>query len=351
MRLTENRQYIEQLHTVGNLDFLAGKSVMVTGATGMLGSCLVDVIMLWNRSESAPCRVIAVGRSEEKVRARFYNYIEDSNFVLIQQDVCQPIEGIHEQVDYIIHAASNADPVNMVKYPVDTLLANVIGTKNFMEYGMAHGMKRFLFVSSGEIYGQPNENRDDFTEEYCGPLNLYDPRSCYPEGKRAAEVLCQCYVSQYGADVVIVRPCHLFGPTMSRSDSRAVAQFLWSAAEGKDIVLKSDGQKERSHCYVVDAVAAILLVLAKGESGSAYNIADRQYQMTIRGFAESAARAGGCILRDTEPSSLENRGYSKGERQVLDAAMLRKIGWKPEQGTVKKVKDSVDVLQIIAGDM
>lgn len=311
----------------------------------MLGSCLVDAIMVWNRQQAEPCRMVAVGRNLEKARERFELFWNNKNFIFIQQDVCKPFENFSAQVDFIIHAASPADPVNMAKYPADTLLANVLGTKNLLEYGLAQGMERFLFVSSGEAYGQPDENQDDFVEGYCGPLDLTSPRSCYPEGKRAAEVLCQSYRRQFGADVVIVRPCHLFGPTMSRKDSRAVAEFLWAAAEGRDIVLKSDGLKERSHCYVIDAVQGLLVALEKGESGQAYNIADRRYQMTIRAFAEQAAEAGGCRVVFDLPSDMESRGYSRVSRQVLDAGKLEGLGWKPGYSIENGVAEAIRILR------
>lgn len=342
MDLLENQAYINSLKGIQGLEFLRGKTVLISGATGMLGSCLADAVMVWNRQQAEPCRMVAVGRNLEKTRERFELFWNNKNFIFIQQDVCKPFENFSAQVDFIIHAASPADPVNMAKYPADTLLANVLGTKNLLECGLAQGMERFLFVSSGEAYGQPDENQDDFVEGYCGPLDLTSPRSCYPEGKRAAEVLCQSYRRQFGADVVIVRPCHLFGPTMSRKDSRAVAEFLWAAAEGRDIVLKSDGLKERSHCYVIDAVQGLLFALEKGESGQAYNIADRRYQMTIRAFAEQAAEAGGCRVVFDLPSDMESRGYSRVSRQVLDAGKLEGLGWKPgysiENGVAKAIR-------------
>lgn len=345
MGLLENQEYINSFEAIKSMRFLSGKTVLVSGATGMLGSCLVDAIMVWNQQQTEPCKVIALGRNLEKGRQRFVDYWNSDAFIFIQQDVCEPLNNLTETIDYIIHAASHADPVNMAEYPVDTLLANVMGTKNLMEYGFSHGMKRFLYVSSGEVYGQPNADQNDFTEDYFGPLDLFNPRSCYPEGKRAAEVLCQSYRSQFGADVVIVRPCHLFGPTMSRQDSRAVAEFLRGAAEGWDIVLKSDGLKERSHCYVVDAVQGLLVALEKGVSGEAYNIADRRYQMTIREFAKQAAEAGGCkmvfdLLNDTEA-----KGYSKISRQVLDAEKLEKLGWKLQNKESSAIEESVQILR------
>lgn len=345
MDLLENQAYINSLKGIQGLEFLRGKTVLISGATGMLGSCLADAIMVWNRQQAKPCRVIAVGRNQEAARRRFGCYWGNAHFMFIQQDVCKPLDTVSEHVDFIIHAASPADPVNMAKYPADTLLANVLGTKNLLEYGLAQGMERFLFVSSGEAYGQPDENQDDFVEGYCGPLDLTSPRSCYPEGKRAAEVLCQSYRSQFGVDVIIVRPCHLFGPTMSRSDSRAVAEFLWAAAEGRDIVLKSDGLKERSHCYVADAVQGLLAALEKGESGQAYNIADRRYQMTIREFAKQAAEAGGCRVVFDLPSDMESRGYSRVSRQVLDAGKLEGLGWKPGYSIENGVAEAIRILR------
>lgn len=345
MRLTENREYIAQLRDIRGLEFLSDKTVLITGASGMLGSCLVDTIMLWNRENKLSCEVIALGRNEQEFKERFHDYIADGDFEYIAHDVCRPLDETSEKVDYIIHAASNADPVNMAKYPVDTLLANVIGTKNLMEYGLTHGMKRFLFVSSGEVYGQPNEDQGGFTEDYCGPLDLSSPRSCYPEGKRAAEVLCQSYASQYGADVVIVRPCHLFGPTMSRSDSRAVAEFLWNAADGKNIVLKSDGLRERSHCYVLDAVSGIFAALEKGKSGESYNISTPDCQCSIRGFAEKSSEVGGCSFVFEEPTELENLGYSKIERQILNSDKLQSLGWEPVYNLRDGINQTVGILR------
>lgn len=346
MNLLDSKIYrssLERLCAEADLDFLQGKTVLVSGASGMLGSCLVDLLSIWNECRSIPCRIAALSRNLDAAKERFGLVWDMEWFSFYAQDVCAPLGSLPEHIDYIIHAASNADPVSMAKYPVDTLMANVLGTKNLLDYGMAHGMKRFLFVSSGEVYGQPNQSMDDFTEDYCGPLDLSSPRSCYPEGKRAAEVLCQSYISQYGVDAVIARPCHLFGPTMTARDSRATSEFLRKAVAGEDIELKSAGTLERSHCYVVDAVAALLLILGRGACGQAYNIADRRYQMTIREFAERAAAVGGCRVVYQRPSETERAGYSKANRMVLADSSLDHLGrW---HGTSHGIEETSAILR------
>lgn len=339
MRITQQERYAASLeHALSELDLspLDGKCILVAGASGMLGSCIVDLLRSSGRR-----RVIAMGRNSLAAEERFGP--ADDTYFFCRQDVAEPVAELSERADVIVHAASSADPASMAADPVGTLLANVQGTKNLLNYGLSHGMERFLFVSSGEVYGQPDGGMDDFTEDYCGPLDLSSPRSCYPEGKRAAEVLCQSYVSQYGVDAVIVRPCHLFGPTMTRRDSRAVSEFLWSAADGWDVVMKSAGLLERSHCYVTDAAMGLLTALIKGERGAAYNIADRRYQMRIRDFAQQAAQAGGCQVVCETPGELERKGYSQTRRAVLDASRLEALGWRPQ---VKDgIPETVDILR------
>lgn len=339
------RSSLERLCAGIDLDFLQGRTVLITGASGMLGSCLADMLCIWNQQQDAPCKIIAMSRNLEAAARRFEPVWDEDFFSFRAQDVCDQPDGLPDTADYIIHAASHADPVSMAKYPVDTVMANVLGTKNLLDYGLGHGMRRFLYVSSGEVYGQPDADGADFTEDYCGALDLASMRSCYPEGKRAAEVLCQSYISQYGVDAVIVRPCHLFGPTMTGRDSRAASEFLRKAAAGEDIELKSAGLLERSHCYVPDAAAALLLVLKAGERGQAYNIADRQYQMTVRAFAERAAEAGRCGVVYTQPNQLEAKGYARVSRMVLDASKAETLGWKPGKRESGAIQEAVDILR------
>lgn len=344
MHIIESKTYVGALQAI-RCDGLEGKTIVITGATGMIGSCIVDALAVWNRNQGEPCQIVAISRRETAARQRFSYCWDEPWFIYIQQDVCQAANGWPEKVDYLIHAASNADPVSFAKAPVDTLMANVLGTDLLLKAGMACGMERFLYVSSGEMYGQPDAQQNDFVETYCGPVDHSLSRACYPAGKRAAEVLCQSYMSQYGVDAVIVRPCHVFGPTMTGSDSRAVSEFLRSAVDGRNIGMKSAGLVERSHCYVINAVDAILTVLLKGAKGNAYNIADPACQMTIRDFALQSAKAGGCEVVFENPSDLELKGYSKISRQVLSAAKLMELGWHGQIAGSAAIAQTVAILR------
>lgn len=326
------------------LSTLNDKDVMITGATGMIGGCFVDLLTYWNLYFGGKIHLYAVSRNRESAEIRFSNYLRFDFFSYLEQDVCCSLSGFPKKIDYIVHAASNGDPVSFAKYPVDTLLSNVLGTKLLLDYGISAYFTRFLFVSSGEVYGKPNQAYDDFVEEYCGPIDLASARSCYPEGKRAAEVLCQSYISQYRVNCVIARPCHIFGPTMTKRDTRAVSEFFSRAATGLDIELKSSGLIERSHCYVLDAISALLCVLTKGECAMAYNIADPFYQMTIRAFAEKIAKAGNVGISYKAPDNLEQKGYSKIQRSVLSNTMLLKLGWNPMKRKVTAIEETLQIL-------
>lgn len=348
--LLENQEYIGQLKEMihgSGLPWkeLSGSSVMVTGAAGMLGSGIVDALIYLNENEGYHITIFALGRTEKKLYDRFGAYAGKDYFHILPLDISKELH-LDEQVDYIIHAASNADPYMMANYPVDTLLANVVGMNNILDLAKRKNSRRVLYVSSGEMYGQPDDTlTDGFYEGYCGVVDYSNPRSCYPSGKRAAEVLCQSYISQYNADVVIVRPCHCYGPTMTATDSRAMSQFFRKVINGEDIVLKSDGTLERSHCYVTDAVYAMFTVLLVGENGSAYNIADKESVASIREVASLiAGQKGKQVLFDL-PDDVEKRGFSKVVRAVLNGEKLEKLGWKPQVHLADGVSATVHILE------
>lgn len=301
---------------------LSGCNILVTGGTGLIGGCLVEALMM---NPNRDYHVYASGRNEERARARFQEFAGDETFHFIQYDVMQSL-GSDIQFDYIIHAASNGSPNFFAKKPVEVMKSNLYGVSNLMEYGLNHGMKRMLYVSSGEVYGEGDGRV--FTEDYSGYVDCTKPRSCYPSSKRAAETLCVSYAAEYGADVVIARPCHTYGPHFTEQDNRVYAQFIRNVLRGEDIVMKSTGEQFRSWCYVVDCVSALLHILLKGECGQAYNIADANSNISIRELAETIADLGGRKVVIDVPDTDEKRGFNPVTKSVFSTEKLETLGWK-----------------------
>ena len=305
-------------------DRLSGSSILVTGATGLIGGCLVEALMINPRRDY---QVYASGRNEIRARERFAECFDCDCFHFVRYDVTTPLQS-DVQFDYIIHAASGACPDEFVKRPVEIIKSNIGGVANLLDYGRSHGMKRFLYVSSGEVYGEGDGRV--FTEKYSGYVDCTLPRSCYPSSKRAAETLCVSYASEYNVDVVIARPCHVYGPFFTENDNRVYAQFLRNALRGEDIVMKSTGEQFRSWCYVADCVSGLMHILLKGENCQAYNIADPQSNISIRCLAEIIAALGGKEVVITQSQADEKRGYNPVTKSVYSTEKLETLGWKPK---------------------
>jgi len=301
---------------------LSNTNILVTGATGLIGGCLVEALMM---NPKRDYQVYASGRNEERAKRRFEEFADEKDFHFIQYDVLKPLACNNVCFDIIIHAASNASPNFFAQKPVEVIKSNIDGVVNLMEYGLAHNMKRFLFVSSGEVYGEGDGRV--FTEDYSGYVDCTKPRSCYPSSKRAAETLCVSYAAEYNADVVIARPCHTYGPHFTEQDNRVYAQFIRNVLHDEDIVMKSTGEQFRSWCYVVDCVSALLYVLLKGECGEAYNIADPNSNISIRRLAETIAELAGKKVVIDIPDSVEKKGFNPVTRSVFSTNKIESLGW------------------------
>jgi nucleoside-diphosphate-sugar epimerase len=324
-----------------NWNALENSKILITGATGLICSFLVDVLMYRNKYYDSNISIYALNRNNTYAEKRFAPYFSSPLFNYIQQNIVKRFD-LNTESDFIIHGASNAYPASFVSDPVGTIKANLWGLSNLLDYSAHVKSKRVLYISSGEIYGEGDGN--DFVESYSGYIDPLNPRSCYPSSKRAAETLCVSYSHQYGADVVIARPCHIYGPTITNSDNRAFAQFIRNVLLKQDIVLKSNGAQYRSYCYVADCVSALLTILLSGEKGMAYNIADKKSNVSIAELAKTIALAGGQNMVFNIPPSEEQRGYSVISRSILNSDKLESLGWKANYTLPDGIRRTIQIL-------
>lgn len=325
---------------------LKNKTLLLTGASGLIGTFLIDVLMKKNETDQLGIKIYAAGRNEKAARSRFADYWDSDYFSFLKLDVNQPIDSdLH--FDYILHAASNTHPVQYATDPVNSLMTNLLGTYNLLEYGRKCGLERFIFLSSVEIYGQALREDDVFDESYCGYIDCNTVRAGYPEGKRAGEALCQAYIAKYGMDIVIPRLSRVYGPTMKLDDSKAMSQFLMNGVRGEDIVLKSKGLQKFSYCYVADVVLGILFVWLKGKTGEAYNVADVKTDMLLRDITRYIAEINGRKVIFQLPDDAENKGFSKVTVGVMTPAKLQMLGWEPFDDLKSGILKTVAVLKMI----
>lgn len=344
-KLAEEEQLREKLHK---------KSILITGATGMIGTALIDFLMHLNKAASAEIHILAMGRSTTKTKERLGEYWGNPHFTFVEHDINRPIQSqtLNEyfpmNINYIIHAASTTHPRAYATEPISTITTNIIGLHNLMKYAKMTKPDRVVFLSSVEIYGENRGDVDKFDEAYNGYIDCNTTRAGYPESKRVSEALCQAYASQEGIDVVIPRLSRVYGPTMLESDSKAIAQFIKKAVSDQDIVLKSDGSQLYSYCYVMDAVSGILAVMLNGESGQAYNVSDSGSEVTLKELANMLAEAAGTSVLFEIPDTVESAGYSKATKAVLDAGKLEKLGWKPQTHIREGLDKTVTILKNLA---
>lgn len=327
--------------SVSGIEGLKGKKFLITGASGLIGVCLLDALMLYNK-QGADITVYAVGRSKEKNAFRLGEYYNNPYFHFIEQDVRMPLP---EEVkpDFIIPLASNTHPLAYSQYPIETIEINVKGAEYALLKAQSCGAT-VLYPSTVEVYGNA-QGEDVFTEDYTGKLNLSNARSCYTESKRVCEALCQSYIAEKGVNVKIVRLSRVFGPTMLMSDSKASSQFIIKALNQEDIVLKSKGEQHFSYTYVADAVSAILFVLLHGENGVAYNIANKLCDVHLKDFAQNCAIAAGTKVVFDLPSEVEKRGFSVAMNAILSTDRLLELGFKPHYSFSDAVLRTIKILE------
>ena len=308
---------------------LEDKTILLSGATGMIGKCFIDLLMLKNQLSGSNIHVIALSRKEETAKERFCEYWDLPEFTYVPCDINKEIPDCGK-VDFIIHAASNTHPKQYSGDPIGTIASNIIGTKNLLDYAVRYHAEQFCFLSSVEIYGENRGDIEKFNEFYLGYLDCNTLRAGYPESKRVGETLCNAYGEAYHMPYVIPRLSRLYGPTMLASDTKAISQFIRKAAAGEDIVLKSEGKQKYSYTFVTDAVNAILHIMLLGKNGEAYNVADAQSDIELRDLATILAEIAGTKVVFELPEENEQKGYSTATKAMLDPGKLELLGWKSQ---------------------
>ena len=306
---------------------LEGKTVYVTGATGLIGSLLVRALL----SLEYNIKIIALVRNIDKAKEIFKN--EYAKVRWIKGDILSSLI-YDEKVDYIFHCASVTTSKTMIERPVETIMTAIQGTKNVLELAKIKNVKSMVYVSSMEMYGSFNNHFSEIYENDSGYLNPLEVRSNYPESKRMCENLCIAYLSEYKVPVKIARLAQVFGAGVLKGENRVFAQFARSVIKEEDIVLHTKGKSEGNYCYSRDAIKALLLLLLKGNEGEAYNIVNPNSHITIAEMAQMVCdniAKGKIKVRYDIPSS-NQYGYATDTKMKLSADKMMRLGWKPEVG-------------------
>ncbi len=313
-------------------DQLNGRTILVTGATGLVGSLLVKALAYRNQNKSAGMRILAMIRNREKADDIFGSDAEESGIQYVIGDIRDSIS-IDGNVDFIIHGASITQSKEMVSHPVETIFIAVDGTKNVLELAKEKQVKSMVYISSMEMYGITDPQKALITENDLGYINHLSVRSSYSEGKRCCEMICAAYCKEYGIPVKIARLAQTFGAGVSHSENRVFAQFAKHALNGEDIVLHTKGESYGNYCYTADVVRGLLCLLTKGEDAEAYTLVNEETTRQIKDMALMVADKFGDnkvqVVFDIPEDNLKF-GYAPDVTMHLSGEKVRTLGWNPE---------------------
>lgn len=334
------RSLMEDLEYIAHYDLpfeeLKGSTVLVTGATGLIGVSIVRALLA-----IGDIKVLAFVRNEEKARKIF---MENVSLKFVVGDIIMPIQ-IDRNVDYIFHCASVTTSKVMVEKPVETLLTSVEGTRNILDFAKEKQCKSVVYISSMEMYGSFSDLDHDVKESDLGYVDPLKVRSNYPESKRFCENMCVCYMAEYGVPVKIARLAQTFGAGILPEENRVFAQLARSAINGENIVLHTKGLSEGNYCYIRDCMTGLFTILLKGKNGEAYNVSNPATHTTIADMAQMVAEriADGKIKVIFDIPKTNTFGYAPDTKMKLNSEKLQSLGWKPvvglEEAYVRMIAD------------
>lgn len=308
----------------GFWEAIDGKRVLVTGATGLIGGLAAQAILGRNRLFGTGTTVYICVRN---VASAAPHTTDKDDVEIVEWDAATGAVPDIAELDYILHCAGNTNSALMVKKPIETIRGTVAGTESMLELAeRTHA--RMVFVSSMEVYGAggPKPLKEDAT----GSLDTMNVRSSYPAAKVLAETLCASYAAERDVYVSVARLAQTFGAGVAASDSHIYAEIARCCMAGTDITLATDGQKANMYCYTQDAVRALFILLAKGEKGEAYNVANEDTFCSILEMAQMAANR---FSRTTAvlaaPPGTKAGKYATPGKIMLDTTKISNLGWWP----------------------
>lgn len=313
---------------------LKGKTILVTGATGLIGFNLVSALAYAHLYKGISIEILALVRNQEKAEVRFHEILATGFPLKFIVGDLNHIPKIDVHVDYIIHGGSPTASKYFAEHPVETITANLNGALQLLELAKRNQSEGFLFLSSMEVYGGIHQH-EKVDEHHASFIDTMVPRSSYPEVKRMVESLCACYAEEYHVPAKVIRLTQTFGAGVRTEDNRVFAQFVRSAMNHENIVMFTHGGTERMYLYTADAVTAILTVLLLGKDGEAYNAANEQSYCSIKEMAETVANLP--IIRDEfygpvsvviDESKNDTKMYPPELYMQLDTSKLKRLGWR-----------------------
>lgn len=323
---------------------LENSTILIAGATGMLGTYLAYTIKYLNDVKNMNIKAVLTYRNRQKLESKYRGLLDYKKFTFVHHDVVNSLH-IDGPVDWIIHAASNASPKYILTDPVGIIEANTVGTKQLLELAKEKHSLGFHFLSTREVYGQAFPGVDLLNEDQYGALNTLAVRSCYPESKRLAETLIKSYSNEFGVPFTISRIAHSYGPGMSiNSDGRIMSDLISNVVNQEDIVLKSEGNAKRAFCYISDTVSALYMIMLNGSSNEAFNVANEDEEISIAELAKKMVALfpeKKLEIRYDIPKGASG-AYASFHRVALDTRKLEGLGWQKRVSLTQGIKNTVE---------
>lgn len=327
---------------------LAGKTVLITGADGFIGSYFIDTLLILNETilRKNPVKIVMSAHHKITKDSRLSHCLEYNGIKFIIGDVVNV--SLPRNINFIIHAASKASPKDYLSHPIETVEVNVLGTRKLLEYCIREKVSRFLLIGSGEIYGDPDLNNVPISETYTGNVDPVGPRSAYQESKRFAETLCHLYWKAKGVNIVIARLFHTYGPRLFLNDGRVIPEFIKRSLVNNEIRIINGGGSIRTFSYISDSIEGMCRILLFGQFGQAYNVGSKE-EVSINKLAKliiklSESKSKIVMVPDTKishlsatpmittPSLKKIRELGFTPKISLENGLKRLISWYREYG-------------------